>query len=82
MVQWSHHRAQQIVSLAPGISRLLRRHLVVELVTNPTASPLVPHSGGKPRSTSKTSRVKRNTAKLGGESSIAYCKMNFLILVV
>jgi hypothetical protein len=57
-------------------------HSAVEPVTIPTASPLVPHSGGKPCSTSKPRGVKRNIAKLGGESSITSYKMNFLVLVV
>jgi hypothetical protein len=82
MVQQSHRRAQWIASLVSGIVRLLHRHLAIEPVTIPAATPFVPHSGGKPRPTSKPRGVKRNATKLGGESSIASCKMNFLVLVV
>jgi hypothetical protein len=61
---------------------VLRRHPAIEGVTIPTAHPFVPHIRGKLRPTSKLRRVKRNTAKLGGESSLRPLKMNFLVLVV
>jgi hypothetical protein len=66
MVQSSDRRAQWIVSLAPGIICLLRRHPTIESVTIPTARLLVLHSRGKPCSTSKLRGVKTNTTKLCG----------------
>jgi hypothetical protein len=60
---------------------LLRRHLIIEPVTIPTDRPFIPRSRGKLRPTSKPGRVKRDTTKLHGKSSLGPFKMNFLVLV-
>jgi hypothetical protein len=64
------------------VGRPLGRYSAIELVAILAAYPLVPHSRGKLYPIPKPRRVKRDTTKLGGKSSLGPLKMNFLVLVV
>jgi hypothetical protein len=61
---------------------LLHGHPTIELLAIPPAHPLVPHSRGKPRSTTKTTRVKSDATKLSSKGTVGTLKLNLLILIV
>jgi hypothetical protein len=65
-----------------AIGQVLGRHSTIEPVTIPAAGPLVPHTRSKHRLIPKPRRVKRDTTKLGGESSLRPLKTNLFLLVL
>jgi hypothetical protein len=82
MIQRSHLQTQRISPLATAIGRAHGRHSTKEPVAIPAIGPLVPRSKSKLRLIPKPRRVKRDTTKLGGESSLRPLKMNVFVLVV